>query len=293
MYPLRQPSIFIEICISSLLFILLAVSCAPMAATPNATPLFQTVEITREVTREVTRQVTRIVEIPVTETPTITPAYTFTPSLTPTITPTPEPPVVTVLVHANCRYGPGSAYLYKYDLTEGWRMEVVGRNLDGTWLYIQGIHGWNPCWVKASLVRLDTGNLDDVRITYSILPFSTLYRPPTGVWAVRNGNTVTIEWNAVWMTEDDYRGYLIEAYVCQGRQTMFVPIGSVPPLDQNTGTLYASVTDEPGCLEPSNARIYTVEKHGYTGYIMIPWPAFQPTETQTPSPTATLAQATP
>jgi len=289
MFSLIQSVKFCKISTVAVLLVLAGVSCKPATVMPTPTPVLQTVEVTREVTHEVTR----IVEVPVTVTPTLTPIYTFTPSLTPTITPTPEPPTVTVLEQANCRFGPGSAYLYKYDLYENWRMEVVGRNLDGTWLYIQGIHGWNPCWVKATLVRVDTGRIADVRITYSRLPYSNLYWPPTGVNASRAGNTVTIAWNAVWMTEDDYRGYLIEAYVCRAGQQVFVPIGYWPPLDQNTGTLFTEVTDEPGCREPSNARIYTVEKHGYTGYLMIPWPAFKPTPTITQTPTPTSSQPTP
>jgi hypothetical protein len=84
------------------------------------------------------------------------------------------------------------------------------------------------------------------------------------------------------MTEDDYEGYLIEAWLCQGGQQVFKPIGYKPPLSENTGTLGIIVTDEPGCLVPSSARIYTAEKHGYTGYKVIPWPPYEATPSPTP-----------
>jgi hypothetical protein len=277
----------------ALLLMLIGTSCAPAKALPTPTPAIQTVAVTREVTREITREVTYIVEIPVTVTPTLTPVYTYTPSLTPTltvpptITPTPDPPVVTVLVHSQCLFGPGSAYLYKYGLLETSRMEVIGRNLDGSWLYVQGVHGWNPCWVKATLVKFNTGSVQDVPIVWAELPYSNLYRPPQAVSANRVGNEVTIFWQPVWMTEDDYRGYLIEAWVCQGGQQVFLPIGYVTSFDQNSSMIAVKVTDEPGCLVPSSARIYAAEKHGYSGYRMIPWPAYGPTAAGTPTPTPT------
>jgi hypothetical protein len=266
------------------LLLLMCAACSPVAETPSPTPVLQTVEVTRAVTLEVTREVTRIVEIavPVTVTPSLTPAISLTPSLTstitrtPTITSTPEPPVVTILVHSACNFGPGGAYLYKYGLNETSWMEVIGRNLDGSWLYVQGVHGWNPCWVKADLVSFNAGgdlSNYNVPIVYSVLPWSGLYRPPDGIQAFRSGNEVTIYWNAVRMTDDDYRGYLIEAWLCQAGQQVFKPVGYMPPLDQNLGTLGIKVVDEPGCLVPSSARIYTAEKHGYTGFMVIPWPA--------------------
>ena len=272
----------------ALLIVLTVVACRAATVTPTSTAVIQTVEVTWQVTQRViwegTREVTRIVEVLVTATPTPTPAITLTPSLTstpsrtPTISPTPDPPVVTILLHAACNFGPGGAYLWKYGLLETSWMEVIGRSLDGTWLYVQGVHGWNPCWVKTDFVRFNDGGdvtSHNIQIFSSdvILPFATnLYLPPDGVQAFRYGNEVRIFWNAVWMTEDDYRGYLIEAWLCQGGQQVFRPINNMPPLSENVDTLVQSVTDEPGCQVPSHARIYTAEKHGYTGYIEIPWP---------------------
>jgi hypothetical protein len=76
------------------------------------------------------------------------------------------------------------------------------------------------------------------------------------------------------MTEDDYRGYLIEAWVCQGSRQIFLPIKYETSYDQNNSMMEVKVTDEPGCDVPSSARIYSAEKHGYTAYRMVPWPGF-------------------
>jgi hypothetical protein len=277
---------FCKTCAIASLLVLTVVSCKPATITPTPTPVIQTVEVTLEVTREITRIVE--VPVPVTVTPTLTPLITLTPSLTSTITPTPEPPVVIILEdHVACNFGPGGAYLFKYGLLATSWMWVIGRNEDGNWLFVEG-EGRNPCWVKTEFVRFKYGG--DVT-TYNIqtvspdiiLPFATnLYLPPTGVQAFRYGNEVKIFWNAVWMTEDDYRGYLIEAWLCQGGQRVFKPINKWTSLSENVGTLVLSVIDEPGCLVPSNARIYTAEKHGYTGYMMIPWPTYEPPPTITP-----------
>ena len=276
----------------AVLLVLTVISCQPATVTPTPTPIIQTVEITREVTQVVTRIVE--VPVPVTITPTLTPAITLTPSLTstitltPTITPTPYPPVVTILAHVACNFGPGGAYLFNYGLLEATWMEVIGRNPDSTWLYVQGVHGWDPCWVKTEFVRFNAGgdvrnyNIPIIYTAYTVLLHSQLYPPPDGVQAFRSGNKVTIYWNAVWMTEDDYRGYLIEAWLGQGGHEVFRPSGYVPPLSQNTGTLGMFVDDEPGCLVPSSARLYAAEKHGYTNYIVIPWPAYELTPTITP-----------
>lgn len=197
-------------------------------------------------------------------TATITP----TPSDTPTVTPTAtfDPPDGVALEQTNCRYGPGAAYLYEYGFFEGYLFEVVGRNKDGTWIYVQGLGFPTPCWIKTELVQVD-GDIFSVGEYYGRLPLSDLYLPPTWAGATRDGDEVRIEWAYVWMTEDDYRGYLVEAWLCQDGQIVFYPIRS--------DLLYVDVIDEPGCFEPSSARVYTVEKHGYTAWRLVPWPPYE------------------
>jgi len=274
----------------------LCVSCALSAATPKIVPILQTVEVTSEVTRVETSEVTRVINIPITNPPSPTPEQTSTPFLLPnitripTLTPTAKPPRITILVTSACLYGPGSAYLYKYGLNATVWMTVIGRNMDGTWLNIKSSVDpvSNACWIKASLVKFDTGDIKDVPVVWTALPYSTLYKPPAAVSASRVGNKVSVFWQPVWMTEDDYVGYLIEAWVCRGGSLVFLPIKYATSFDQNSSMMVVQVLDEPGCDIPSSARIYTAEKHGYTDYRMIPWPGFDSTmpsnPTESPSP---------
>jgi len=208
--------------------------------------------------------------------PSVTPTLTLTPTNlpaqttteTPTVTPSPTYTILRgkVLQQSNCRYGPGAPYLYKYGLYEGSNLEIIGRNDLGTWILVQAIGGSNPCWVKASLLQIK-GDVMSVAPTYIPLPQSPYYGPPTGVSAVRNGNEVTVSWNAVILRPGDDSEqvpYLIEAWVCTQGELVFTPVGAYATL--------ATILDEPGCTEPSHGWLYAAEKHGYTTGVTIPWP---------------------
>lgn len=207
-----------------------------------------------------------------TATITLTPTITPTASNTPTITPT---PVVRgrVSVQSNCRYGPGSAYLYEWGLFPGNRVTILGRNQDASWVYVDPWNYTDYCWMKASLLEI-SGDVHSVPEMYTLLPFGELYWPPQDVSAVRDGDQVTVFWTRVPMTLDDDRGYLIEAWLCQDGQVRFTPLHFWSPP--------ALLHDEAGCLQPSSARIYTAEKHGYTRWVKIPWPQHEGTPSPTP-----------
>ena len=196
-----------------------------------------------------------------------TPTITFTPSITPT--PTFAFPTVTVNKQAHCRYGPAVAYLHAADLYPGDTGSVRGRHEYSTWYYVKFDKLKYFCWVAPSVVDL-TGDVSTLKTTAPNLPTIgfNAYGAPPNVTAVRNENDVTISWDQVNMTADDDRGYFIEAYVCQNGLYLWWTF-SYP--DQFT-TSY-TVTDEPGCPEPSRGEIYTVEKHGYSNPKDIPWPA--------------------
>jgi hypothetical protein len=167
---------------------------------------------------------------------------------------------------ANCRYGPGAPYLYKYALIEGSNLEIIGRNDLGTWILVRAIGGHNPCWVKASLMKIK-GDVMEVAPTYIPLPQSPYYGPPSGVSATRNGNEVIVSWNAFPLRAGDDSEqfpFLIEAWVCKAGQLIFTPLGSYATM--------VRILDERGCSAPSHARLYAVEKHGYTKWVEIPWP---------------------
>lgn len=212
-----------------------------------------------------------------TSTPTLTPSPTasFTPTetatitLTPTITETPLPPTgVLKVARAHCRYGPGAAYLHEYGLLEGIPVEILGRTDRGDWLYVLPLYFETGCWIKADLLEI-SGDIFNVEPYYGILPFSDIYPPPYVISVARSGNEVTVSWSDVRMTEDKYRGYLIEAWICQNGELVFTPV--------NIDGFITTFIDEYGCNEPSHARIYSAEKHGYSLWRRIPWPAYEPT----------------
>jgi hypothetical protein len=202
-----------------------------------------------------------------TSTPTETPTITLTPTITdtPTITPTPtfDFPDVTVREQAHCRYGPNRNYLHAGDLYAGDHGLLWNRNSNGTWLWVRFDKLWYACWVAASVVDVEGDVFSVVRIT-TTLPKSVLYDPPDVIKTSRDGDEVTISWEPVWMTTDDYRGYLVEATVCQGGNLVFVPIA----VDGTSVT----IEDEGGCDGESKAKLYSVEKHGYTDPANVPWP---------------------
>jgi hypothetical protein len=201
-----------------------------------------------------------------TRTPTLSPTQTQTDTTTPSITPTYAILRGTVLEQANCRYGPGAAYLYKYGLYPGYNLEIIGRNEKGTWVVIRAIGGTNPCWVKASLMDIH-GDVMSLAPASLPLPQSPYYGPLTGVSAVRDGSMVIISWNSLLLRAGDdslQYPYLVEAWLCQDGLVSFFPIGSWDTI--------LTVQDDPGCDEASHARVYGVEKHGYTAWVNIPWP---------------------
>jgi hypothetical protein len=267
---------------AGLIFLLLALGlCSRPASSPTPGPTaFQqsetptasrTPQPTQTPTPTDTPTATSSVTATWTPTSNLTPTSAQTPSRTPTPTATPELRGH-VLEQSNCRYGPGAAYLYEWGLYPDNVVTVLGRNLDGSWVYVHPWYFvWN-CWVNTSLLKLN-GDVFSVQQITTLLPYSQLYKPPMGAHANRSGSEVTISWNEVYMTEDDNRGYLIEAWLCQSGQQVFTAVNPWVPV--------AVLHDEAGCSQPSSARLYTAEKHGYTQWVAVPWP---PAATETPTP---------
>jgi hypothetical protein len=211
------------------------------------------------------------------ETPTITPTLeptlnpTPTETATPEITPTPVKLRGEVLEQANCRYGPGAPYLYKYGLVKGNRLEIIGRREDGQWIYVQAIGGSNPCWVKTTLMQVngDVMSLETYYPEKAPLPKSPYY-PATGyVNAFRNGGRVEVSWQDVPLRAGDEEDenmlhYVVEVWRCEAGQIIFEPLA--------TNELSVTFADEAGCSQPSRGRVFVQEKHGFAGPAEIPWP---------------------
>lgn len=123
------------------------------------------------------------------------------------------------------------------------------------------------CWISPYVVDI-VGDPKTVVVETVRLPIvNNLYPPPSNVKAERQGDQVIVTWDPVYMTLDDDRGYFLEVWVCQGGSLLWIP-SSLP--DQYT--THYTFTDEQGCSHSSYGEIRTVEKHGYTDAVQIPWP---------------------
>jgi hypothetical protein len=246
--------------------VLLASACAPASgqqATSTTIPLSATVALPTETLTATATLTSTATTLP---TDTLTPTITPTPTIT--ATPTFDFPGVTVNKQAHCRYGPSVAYLHAADLYPGDTGTVRARYIYSNWLYIKFDKLNYFCWVAPSVVDV----VGDVKtVGYKELNLqsigSNMYGPPKGVTAVRNGSEVLITWDPVKMTKDDDRGYLLELFVCQKGNLLWWT-DSYP--DQFTTTY--EVKDEAGCSQQSSGKLYTVEKHGFSDPVEIPWP---------------------
>jgi hypothetical protein len=222
-----------------------------------------------------------VIEFLATKTPTNTQSPSSTPTITPTETQTTSPTITATYAilrgrvipdRANCRYGPGASYLYKYGLVGGSNLEIIGRSAKGTWILIRAIGGDNPCWVKAELMEIKGDILSVEPVPVDIIQAWSPYYPPlTAVSATRNGEIVTVFWSSLVLRPGDDSEqvpYIIEAWVCQDEELVFIPVGSYG--------IAAEVRDESGCIEPSHGQVIAAEKHGYTWPVEVLWPTQEP-----------------
>ena len=220
-------------------------------------------------------------------TETSTPADTAIPSETATVTPVPTYAILRGTVNedkVSCRYGPGAMYLYLYGLNGGANQDIIGRTDTGHWVLTRSRGDNKSCWVKASLMNIK-GDVMSVQMVYPdfyhIPPSNQGYLAPWDVAAIRHGDQVVISWKSEALRPGDEESatsvlYVVETWTCQYGQVTFNPIGAYNP--------QVTVTDEPGCHEPSHGRVFFSEKHGYAGPSNIPWPTAvdAPTATATP-----------
>jgi hypothetical protein len=260
-----------------LLFLIVLSACSTSIQVPEASPTPAQTSTTPFIQPSPTASSTA------TATETTIPTRTQTPTLIPTLPPhppiptatsTPDPtdiaatqaaagPTAVVEQQAHCRYGPGTAYLHSHDLYPGDRGAIDGRNASGSWLWFQPAELDRHCWVAASVVSVE-GDVAGLPVVTSKLPYTTLYGPPENVQAARDGNEVTIAWDPINMTVDDFRGYFLSLTVCQDGRVVYKTL-------QTNDTLI-SITDDTNCSNASSGTVQGVDKHGYTQPVDVPWP---------------------
>ena len=180
----------------------------------------------------------------------------------------------------SCRFGPGAMYLFKFSVFQDTVLEIIGRMERSSWILVQAVGGSNACWVNGSEAYMEVrGDIHAVAPTdpHAVLAWSPYYDALTGVSAIREGDVVTVFWDQLVLRAGDSSEqvpYVVEAWVCQDGEIVFAPVGAY--------ALAAEVIDEPGCAEPSYARVMGVEKHGYTQWRVVDWPQARAEATPTP-----------
>lgn len=241
-------------------------ACSALAPEPTVTP---TATDTPTLTPSATATASRTPTVTVTLTPSITP----TPSAT--LPPTPSFNWGTINVDmASCRYGPGGGYLLASTLYKGDTVEVQGhmeRNENWWFVSLEQFGRTRKCWVSQELITLgvDRSLIFPIDNPHLVLPYTTQpYEPLKGVNARRSGNIVTVYWEPFeYLPGDDslQNKYLVEAWVCQNGEFVFRAYG--------TNNTSIEIHDEKGnCSEASYARAFGSDKHGYTGWVGVPWP---------------------
>ncbi len=205
-----------------------------------------------------------------TSSPTVTNTSTSTPTPTNTLTPTPTPTAtydfafgIGRFSHAWCRYGPASAYLFRWDIQEGDHVKILYRNFDASYLWVHPLNTNAYCRTHNTVLDI-YGDISDLVEYYPPLPFTTFIGPVAYAKAYRYGNEITFEWPSYYLSEDKNRGWLLELNLCQDGILYWVAIQTDKPTYQ--------VIDEPGCEGESGGTVRIAEKHGYTDPTIIPWP---------------------
>ncbi|MCW5877154.1 MAG: hypothetical protein KIS85_09800 [Anaerolineales bacterium] len=207
-----------------------------------------------------------------------TPTITLTPSETPTpsatLSPTPDFAWGIINVaQASCRFGPGGGYLLRDTLYQGDMVSVLGHmELNENWWFVEQVDKSHrrKCWVSQELVSLgvDSSLVYPMDNPHAVLPYTTQpYDPLKGVGARRSGNIVTVFWEPFDWLPGDQSGqdkYLVEAWVCHGGVFVFRAY--------STNRTSVEIQDDQNCSEQSRARAFGSDKHGYTGWVGVPWP---------------------
>lgn len=218
---------------------------------------------------------------------TITPVSTIQPTLirftdTPTPSPTITPTFVMIIGRVNadlltCRMGPGP-YVRKVDLYRNKKVQVIGRNTSGDWLYVsfQTEAEIFNCWVESRRMDLNGVDIENLKDSYPgggyQLPIWEAYLPPQDVRIARSENFVDIRWedaNLLALSERDGPlgpRFLLEAWVCRDGQLEFASLGVV----ENTNLV---IEDQRGCEVPSTGRLFAAGKNGYSRAVDLEWPA--------------------
>ena len=201
-----------------------------------------------------------------TATETLTPTITLTPtetlSPTPSETPTPAPVIALAVRNGNCRVGPGEAYISVSVFDEGHEAVALGRDYDGDWVWLQPPDFNQRCWVHAGNMEFSSDLRAGVAFIVTSVVTNSEVDAPTGVTAVRNGNTITFSWNAIFQTFEV--GYLLEVRQCLN--------GNLVDFSYATGGTSITLNDTADCGGGAFGELRGKNKLGYSSAVRLPWP---------------------
>jgi hypothetical protein len=233
---------------------------------------------------------------------TITATFTLSRTGTPPATQTPTYAVLgKVVVNdvAACFHGPGTVYQSKGTRRiAGNTVDLLGRieTDKGIWVHsrfsLPRTDAGDPCWMDAkylditpeelmSVKPIDPMNPEEYTLPIDYFSKNRFLENPRITGVTRAGHVVTVNWEFFDVGEGEYPNgsetfyrYLIEAWLCKAGKIVFSPSGWGPYGPEVTDgiTVFANLQDEPGCTEPSHARLYLAWVHGYAGPVEIrPW----------------------
>ena len=239
-------------------------ACGLASSPPTPTMEPPTATITSTATPSPSPTPTFTPTLPPSATPSPLPTDTPTPenTSTPSTTPTDEPATIVADGSVNCRYGPDKDYLYAWGMTEGDTAQLMGRNYGKTWLWVIPHDTTWQCWVAASAVTPSI-DIEEVPVVYPSLFINPEVPDPKGVQSVRNGNKVTISWNAA--PPSVGLGYLIEARICTSGGYLWDEVMS-------TTATSLTINDYTSCSGDSYGQVRVFNKLGYSTFDKISWP---------------------
>jgi hypothetical protein len=145
---------------------------------------------------------------------------------------------------------------------EGHEAVAQGRDYDGEWVWLQPPDFNQRCWVHAGNMEFSS----DLRSSVPFVVTSVVTNPevdaPTGVTAMRNGNSITFSWNAIFQTFEV--GYLLEMRQCLN--------GNLVDFSYATGGTSITLNDTDDCGGGAFGELRGKNKLGYSSAVRLPWP---------------------
>jgi hypothetical protein len=172
---------------------------------------------------------------------------------------------------SNCRYGPGPYYLYKIGMLPGAPVDVIGRNIDGGWIYVQYARTKNLCWMNSKLVQVtgEVMTLQDYYPEKAPLPRTNKFGPASILNVSGGGASITVEWSPVVLPAIAAPGegempYVVEVWTCQNGAPGFYTLGTADT------SITFQVDDS--CGQLSHANLVAQNKLGVSGITPIALP---------------------